>query len=576
MPPVVLERDVPLSQSLIWRRQQEFYAQRGLKAWSVDSVPAYITNNPFIAEIYAAIVFSFVGDCIALRANLSPQSPLRILELGAGPGKFSYLLLQRLAALLRAHNIAPATVRYCMTDGSESMVQSWRGNKYFADFVAGGMLEFELLRVGEEINSPFLAGRGPGDRGPLVVIANYVFDSLPQDAFVIDQGQIFEALLTTETEPLPRRHPSASGTRLEDMLDTEKTGAVDQDRVAQAPLPVGPHEDRAGQADSSGDNAAAVNQQPISSLQFSFKNAVPATPRYPEPSWNEILELYRSRLPAATVLFPCQAIKALKEIAGFSDGTMLVLASDKGYAHQDALLLCQGPPALEFHAPDCFSQMVNFDAIGKYFEKIGGQALLPDKHFSGLNLCGFLQRRPGEEFPATRAAYRQTQEAFGPDDLFTLLAWLNAHMEEMTVPQILSALRLMRWDTTALVRLFPVLSRQLRSVTAERADLRNDLREAVLRTWANHFPVSHGDNILAFDCGVILLELKYFEEAASMFKASQAMFSPSAATSYNLGLCALGLDHRAEALQFMEEACNLDPQFEPARASRMKLQEEGL
>jgi hypothetical protein len=557
MPPLVLERDVPVSQSLIWRRQRDFYAQRGLKAWSLDSVPAYITNNPFIAEIYAGIVFGFVRDCIALRRSLSPQTPLRILELGAGPGKFSYLFLQRLAALLRAQDIAPVTVRYCMTDSVESVVQSWRSNHYFSDFVAGGMLEFELLRVGGEIKSPFLAGRGPGDRGPLVIIANYVFDSLPQDAFVVEQGQIFEALLTTETKHPPQRYPSASGTRLEDMIDTGKPGPVSQDGVAKAPSPVG------------------SNEEVISSLHFSFKNAVLPKPRYSEPSWNEILELYRSGLPAATVLFPCQALKVLKEIAGFSDGAMLVLASDKGYAHQDALLLCQGPPALEFHTADCFSQMVNFDAIGKYFKKIGGEALLPDKHFSGLNLCGFLQHRPREEFPATRAAYRHTQEAFGPDDLFTLLAWLNAHMEEMTVPQILSALRLTRWDTTALVRLFPVLARQIRSVSAERPDLRNDLREAVLRTWANHFPVSHGDNILAFDCGVILLELRYFEEAASMFRASQTMFSPSAATSYNLGLCALGLDRRAEALQFMEEACNLDPQFEPARASRLKLQAGG-
>src|SRR5215831_3020620 len=148
MPPVILERDVPLSQSLIWRRQEEFYAQHGLKTWSEDSVPAYITNNPFIAEIYAAIVFGFVNDCIALRGSLSPQKPLRILELGAGPGKFSFLFLQRLSALLREHNITPAAVRYCMTDGSESMVQSWRRNDYLSHFVADGMLEFESLRVG--------------------------------------------------------------------------------------------------------------------------------------------------------------------------------------------------------------------------------------------------------------------------------------------------------------------------------------------------------------------------------------------------------------------------------------------
>ena len=34
-------------------------------------------------------------------------------------------------------------------------------------------------------------------RGPLVVIANYVFDSLPQDAFAVKDGEIREFRVTT-------------------------------------------------------------------------------------------------------------------------------------------------------------------------------------------------------------------------------------------------------------------------------------------------------------------------------------------------------------------------------------------
>src|SRR5438445_10777574 len=117
-----LERDMPLSQSLIWRLQREFYVQRGLKAWAEDLVPNFITSNPFIAEIYASIVAGFLGDCMELSRlesrPLSPEKPLRILELGAGAGKFSYLFLRRLAAVLRARDIPLRTVRYCMTDCS--------------------------------------------------------------------------------------------------------------------------------------------------------------------------------------------------------------------------------------------------------------------------------------------------------------------------------------------------------------------------------------------------------------------------------------------------------------------------
>ena len=111
------------------------------------------------------------------------------------------------------------------------------------------------------------------------------------------------------------------------------------------------------------------------------------------------------------------------------------------------------------------------------------------------------------------------------------------------------------------MRLFPVLGRQVRNLARER----EDVREAIQRTWANHYPVTPDENVLAFQCGVILLELRFFEDAMDMFLISQRVLGPSAATSYNLGLCAQGLNRQAEALRFMTEACNLDPKFEPAQ-----------
>jgi len=524
--PVVLESDVPLSSSVIWRLQRDFYVQRGLKAWTEDQVPSYITNNPFIAEIYAHIVFGFLSDCMRqTRAGAQPlsnENPLRILELGAGSGKFSYLFLRKLADLMHAANIAASTVRYCMTDCSENLLQSWRLNTYLAGFVKQGMLVFEQLQA-DEINSSFVDSSSPGSTqhgGPLVLIANYVFDSLPQDAFVIKDGQILEALVTT-------------------------TRKSDHNPNSEAEL---------------------------KDLQLSYKNVEVPPNRYPDESWNLILEQYRTGVPSGTVLFPCAALKALQKLGQRTDGRMLLLAADKAIPHEEDLQLYQGPPAIEFHGPGCFSQMVNFDAIGKYFVGMGGEALKPDKHSAGLVICAFLQLRPGNEFPGTASAYRDAMAAFGPDDLFALLAWLHPHMEQMSIPQILALLRLTRWDTTALLRLFPVIARQLRSVGAERTDLRN----AVLSTWANHYPVGATENVLAFNCGVVLLELRFFAEALAMFKTSEQTLGRSAPTSFNLGLCALGLDRSADALDYMVDACNLDPGFEPARNSRLKLEQDKL
>jgi hypothetical protein len=506
----LLEQNVPLSQSVIWRLQRDFYAQRGLKAWNEDLVPSYITNNPFIAEIFAGIVAAFVQDCMSSAQrgdqSLSPQNPLRILELGAGTGKFSYLFLRKLTALLKDNNVPLHLVRYCMTDTAETLIAEWRANAYLQEFVSSGILEFEVFQAGQEHRQE--------TRGPLVVIANYVFDSLPQDAFAIKNGAIHEILVTT----------SVAGGEIQSLKD----------------------------------------------LRFSYTNSAIVS-RYPDSVWNGILEQYRTRLSTATVLFPAIALQTLQRLSDSSDGRMLVLAADKGITHEQDLALAAREPSLDFHAGGrCFSQVVNFDAIGKYFLAQGGKALLPSKHFTSLNLCAFIQCKPGDKFTATHKVYQEALMAFGPDDLFALMSWLNAHLDEISLSQALPLLRLTRWDPFMLVRLFPVIARQARNANAER----NDLRDAVLNTWENHYPLNHDDNVLAFYCGVVLLELRFFSEAYSMFRKSQQLFGPSATTSYNLGLCCLGLSRSRDALELMREACSLDPSFEPAQQSRWKLEDQ--
>jgi tetratricopeptide (TPR) repeat protein len=523
--PTVLENRVPLSQSVIWRLQSSFYARRGLKAWTEDNVPSYITNNPLIAEIYAGIAAAFIDDSMGngrqAARRLSAQNPLRILDLGAGTGKFAYLFLRKLTALLQEKQIPPDILRYCMADCSPDLLAHWKENPYLARFAASGILEFELIQAGEENSSRFTpesAGQEKPSSGPLIVIANYVFDSLPQDAFVISEGKIAEALVT---------------------------------------------------ASMNGSHGGSF--PPIGSLQLSFNNVAVPQQRYPDKFWNSILEHYRDHLPAATVFFPAAALNLLQELVRSSDGRMLVLAADKGFTREENLPLRQGPPELEFHASgQCFSSLVNFDAIARYFWSIGGEAFLPQKHFSNLSICAFLEHAPEQQFPATRRAYREAADAFGPDDLFTLMDWLDSRLNDVSIAQALSILRLTRWDPTALLRLFPVIAPRLRDAVTER----DDLRDAVMKTLDNHYPVSSADNALAFNGGVILLELRFFREAIELFKTSERVLGRSAATSYNLGLCEAGLGRTEEALACMVEACSQDPAFAPAQSARTRLENE--
>ena len=110
--------------------------------------------------------------------------------------------MRKITALLQAKNIALQTLRYCMSDCSESLIADWRSNLYLAEFVDSRNSGIRLEPRSEDGRRQLHDGRaGPesskAGQGPLVVIANYVFDSLSQDAFIVADGHISEALVTT-------------------------------------------------------------------------------------------------------------------------------------------------------------------------------------------------------------------------------------------------------------------------------------------------------------------------------------------------------------------------------------------
>jgi hypothetical protein len=498
--PVVLETGVPFSRSLLWQRLRDLYIQRGAKAWSEDRIPNFITNNPFFADIYARIVAAFAAD----GAGVSSDQPLHILEIGGGVGKFAFLFLRHLEEQLSARGAALENIHYTLADCSPALVEALRNHPYLGEFARRGILEFAL---GCDALPPEWLQRSHSS--PRVLIANYVFDSLPHDAFRIKAGETSELLLTT---------------------------------------------------------SATEDAAPVSRLQLDFHAAPAASPRYADAICNQILEQYRADGLEATVLFPAGPLQLLQPLFA-AGGPLLVLAADKGFTRQDTLAFSQGPAALEFHSENYFSLMANFDALAKYFRARHGEALLPEKYFSSFSICAFLHGGGAGGFPRTQMAYAESQHAFGPDDLFTLMAGLNQYLDGMAPPQILAILRLTRWDPMAFVRLFPALARQLGSIGTER----QDFRTAVQRVWANHFPLSAAENELAFDCGVVLLGLGFPDDALPLFEISQQTYGPSATTSYNLALCCQGVGRSADALAHAQQACRLDPKFDPAQALLQKL-----
>src|SRR6185503_18970612 len=87
-----------------------------------------------------------------------------------------------------------------MTDASPSVIEFWRDNKRLQQFVDSGTLDYaqfdlldlaplQLLNSGATLRAGTVAN-------PVVLIANYIFDSIPQDAVSIKDGQLYANLVT--------------------------------------------------------------------------------------------------------------------------------------------------------------------------------------------------------------------------------------------------------------------------------------------------------------------------------------------------------------------------------------------
>lgn len=180
---MVLEEAVALQHSSLWERGRAWYAQQGPKAWATGTVPWRVSTNPGLAEGLARTV--------AALAEHSPGAGPTVLELGAGQGRLGF-------HLLRALEREAVACRVVMTDGAASNVEGWRRHDRLAPLIAQGRLEVATF---DPLSPAPLALERPLGPGPLVVLANYLFDSLPHSLWRVHQGKLLEGCLRLEGEP---------------------------------------------------------------------------------------------------------------------------------------------------------------------------------------------------------------------------------------------------------------------------------------------------------------------------------------------------------------------------------------
>lgn len=517
---VTVEDGVRLSQSMLWKLQREFFTRVDPLAWSATRVPSYITSNAFIARATARVAAGFLEDCAAGRLGpLDAAAPVTILELGAGSGRFAYGFVRELEARLAGAALGGLRARYVVTDLHEAPVQALRENPRFAPFVRKGLLDFAVLDVEAPGDVRLLESgdtlRADPRANPLAVVANYVFDGVPTDVFEVRDGRLFESHLRLACpETLDPTSPATLG-----------------------------------------------------KFRTSFEPAPASDAPYGDAELDALVRHHAERLADGHFLFPVAGLRLVRHLRALGGGRLLVLASDRGHVHENALLGLEAPH-LARHGS--FSLDVNFHAFAEHARRTGGHAFLPAHHPTHLATVGLLWGCEDGARSRASEAYHDFLEAGGPEDLYVLKKALERQKDRLDLERALAWLRASAWDGEVFMH---CLTAFLAGLDTASPPARLDLLDAARHVRDGYYPIGE-DRDVPYALGELFQALDALPEAESAFAESLRMYGATADVLHRLATCASGMHRLPEALARLEEALALDPSYESARAMRIAVQAE--
>lgn len=510
-----IDDEKKLSDSALWRLQEEYYSSLGIEAW--NNVPFFVTSSTFIAENYADMIICFLRDYID---KLDLDEPVYIVEMATGSGRFSYYLLKELMKK-KAYFAAlkDVKIKYVMTDFTEKNILFWENHEKFKPFIESGVLDFAIFRPEEYLFLNLRNSKGKISnktvKNPMMAIANYFFDSIRQDAFRIDEGVLKEGKISLWRNFNEDVRPS------------------DPVRIGQI------------------------------SYCFNYYETDPCY--YKDERLNSILNYYCENFFKASIIFPLGALDCVRNLMHMSNNNLVLISSDKGFTDMEYML---GHRDSEYATHDgAFSYMVNYHAIRKYFENMGGTSFFTkDKNLDLNTQMSILTRDCCELEELTYCFNEKVERCNDINFMYATQHLIDDTARENTylrLTGLMGFLRMNLCDPAVFCRFASKMFESLDNISfVQKVDLLRVLDE----TWDNYYHFG-GEANLPFWIAQVLYGLNMHEKSLKFFDKTVELHGEHEIIYYFRGKCHEALNKPCLARECFVKSLELNPEFAPARES---------
>lgn len=504
--PKILESEKRLSHSVLWDLQQKAYREFGIKAWSQHGVPSYITSNSFTARCYAHVVLGFIRDCLAKKL-LDISHPIYLLDLGAGSGRFAYLFLQELLSLFDIDSFSDVKICYVLTDIVESNLTFLQNHALLQPYFQRGILDCAYYHHAQKEPIYLMLHQVKLDASslvnPLILIANYFFDTIPQDLFRMEHGVLKEGRIELE---------------------------LSQDEKLASPTSSDPFL--------------------INHLKYKYTYHPIAAPKtyYAEPYLNASLQEYSKELEGYSFLFPIGALQVLKTFIEWTNSRFLLLAGDQGVCSLEQVRQ-GGEPKISLHGS--FSIAVSYYSLGAFLNGQGGEVLMNSMSDPTFVNMGAILDKDGRKFTETALAFRNHLASFTPVDFWKIVSLTEEKWPSAPLDQLLLLIKLGNWDAMTLYAFFGRIRALLSGATNEQ---KQQLKQIIDEVSKRFYPISPDNGDFILNLGVLLFEMHYYREALEYFKNSMTITGPKPAAFKNMAACYQMLGDKKAAQEYLQQA----------------------